>query len=633
MAMSRRPIGAPLGQMLLLQGSVSHELLSEALAMQVRERLRLGEALVSLGVSEPTVWSALATQLGARLTDLDHHWVDASLANDLDARDAVKHRVIPIRRTRDAVVVVMADLRDQRARDFVEARLGVRVVAKLATPAAIQRKQESVYREQLEQFASALLQSNAPEYSAHITLSSPQKLVLAGVVVAAIALAVIFRGVFLIGVAAGMIALYAAVVVFRVYIMVRGARSEELIKVSRREIDALTDLPVYTILLPLYREAGVLPQLIRACMELEYPASKLDIKLLLEEDDVETREIVRWTTLPHNFDVLVVPAQGPRTKPKACNYGLQFARGDYCVILDAEDIPEPDQLKKALVVFRRSGTSVGCVQAKLNYYNPKQNVITKWFTLEYTSWFDFFLPGLVELRLPVPLGGSSNHFRTQLLRDLGAWDPNNVTEDADLGMRLHRGGYQTALMDSVTLEEANSDFVNWMRQRSRWGKGYLISWLVLMRHPRALVHDVGWRSAAAMTLTLGGTFGVGLLNLVVWLMTALWILAQFDIIAYLFPNPIYYIGMVELVFGNFFFVYMNVWAANYRDSHDLTHAGLVAPFYWLMASLAMVKSGVQTLSRPTFWEKTVHGLFETTESPAVELVGTPARVSSEAPVD
>src|SRR5207302_6827414 len=276
-------------------------------------------------------------------------------------------------------------------------------------------------------------------------------------------------------------------------------------------------------------------------------------------------------------------------KPKACNYGLQFARGEYCVIYDAEDIPEPLQIKKALAVFRRSGSEIGCVQAKLNYYNPQQNVITRWFSLEYTSWFDFFLPGLVDLGLPVPLGGSSNHFPTRLLRDLGAWDPNNVTEDADLGMRLHRAGYQTALMDSVTLEEANSDFVNWMRQRSRWGKGYLISWLVLMRHPVLLRRDVGWRATAAMTLTLGGTFGVGLLNLMVWLLTTLWILAQFNFIAYLFPTGIYYVGMIELLFGNFFFMYMNLWAAHYHKSFDLTHAGMVTPFYWLMASLAMVK--------------------------------------------
>jgi cellulose synthase/poly-beta-1,6-N-acetylglucosamine synthase-like glycosyltransferase len=394
-------------------------------------------------------------------------------------------------------------------------------------------------------------------------------------------------------------------------------------------MDSLTNLPVYTILCPLYRDAGVLPQLVKACSELDYPAAKLDIKLLLEEDDVETLEVVKETALPKNFEVLVVPAEGPRTKPKACNYGLQFARGDYVVIYDAEDIPEPAQLKKALTIFRRQDIGIGCVQAKLNYYNPKQNPITRWFSLEYTSWFDFFLPGLVELGLPVPLGGSSNHFPTHLLRDLGGWDPNNVTEDADLGMRLHRAGYQTALMDSTTLEEANSDFVNWMRQRSRWGKGYFISWLVLMRHPRLLLRDVGWRGWVSSALTLGGTFGVALLNLLVWMMTLLWVLAQFDIIAYLFPPAIYYIGMVELLFGNFFFLYMGIWCAAHRRDYDLTHAALFAPVYWLMASIAMIKAAIQAVSRPTFWEKTVHGLFETGNvKAAAEIMGRAAEAEA-----
>jgi len=543
-------------------------------------------------------------------------------SRELNAREAIKHRILPLRRAAGKAIVAMADPNDRRARDYAEVWLRMRVVPKLATPAAIRRRQESVYRGQLEQVSSALLQAHAPEYSAHVTLTRPQKVALMFTGIALIALAVLMRGQFFIAVSGAIITLYAAVVMFRMYVTVRGARSEELIKVSRQEIDALTDLPVYTILLPLYREAGVLPQLLKACEELDYPAAKLDIKLLLEEDDTETLEVMTQIQLPPNFDVLVVPAEGPRTKPKACNYGLQFARGEYCVIFDAEDIPASDQLKKALAVFRRSGQHIGCVQAKLNYYNPSQNAITKWFSLEYTAWFDFFLPGLVDLGLPVPLGGSSNHFPTRLLRELGAWDPNNVTEDADLGMRLHRAGFQTALMDSVTLEEANSDFINWMRQRSRWGKGYFISWLVLMRHPLKLRRDVGWRGLISMHLTLGGTFGVALLNLLVWLLTLLWILAQFDIIAYLFPSGIYYIGMLELLFGNFFFLYMSVWAAHHRKSYDLTHAALVSPLYWLMASLAMIKAGMQAVSKPTFWEKTVHGLFKPIEgAPSVELVG------------
>jgi len=626
---SRSTVEKPLGQLLLASGDINKDALDHGLAEHYKQGIPLGEALVLTGMArQDQVWNALAQQWGIGVTKLEHHWVDPALANDLSAGEAISHRVLPLRRTKDAVVVAMADPRDHRALLYVESTLKLRVIPRLALPDEIRTAQRRVYRHQLVQESSALLHSKAPEYSAHITFTAPQKYALFLIGVLALVGLILMGSNFFILLMGLIIILYAGAVMFRTYVTVRGSKYEDLMRVNQRELDALTDLPVYTILCPLYREAGVLPQLVKACTELDYPASKLDIKLLLEEDDVETLEIVEATSLPPSFQVLVVPAEGPRTKPKACNYGLQFARGDYTVIYDAEDIPDPDQLKKAIAVFRRSGVEIGCVQAKLNYYNPKQNVLTRWFSLEYTSWFDFFLPGLVDVGLPVPLGGSSNHFPTKLLRDIGAWDPNNVTEDADLGMRLHRAGYQTALMDSTTLEEANSDFVNWMRQRSRWGKGYFISWIVLMRHPVVLFKDLGWRGWVSSALTLGGTFGIALLNLLVWMLTILWVLAQFEVIGYLFPPTIYYVGMVELLFGNFFFLYMGIWCAAHRKDWYLTHAALFAPFYWLMASVAMIKAGTQTISKPTFWEKTVHGLFETgaVKQPAVELVG--AGVSS-----
>jgi cellulose synthase/poly-beta-1,6-N-acetylglucosamine synthase-like glycosyltransferase len=607
-----------LGQLLLERGTIGQADLDRALLVQQEEGLLIGRALVATGTPQSDVWAALSSQRGVPMLRLEHRWIDSSLANRLDVAEAVKRRVLPLRTAAGAAIVAMEDPWNHGNVAYVERCLGMRVQPRLATPASIRERQEKVYRRQLEQVSSGFLEAEAPEYSAHFTLSRGQRIVLWVTGLLALNLLVVMRGNFFIALAGALVALYAAVVTFRICVIVQGARSEDLISVSREEIDALRNLPVYTILLPLYRESGVLPQLIAACRALEYPPAKLDIKLLLEEDDSATLAVVRDTDLPPSFEVLLVPAEGPRTKPKACNYGLQFARGDYCVIFDAEDIPASDQLKKALVVFRRSGPHVGCVQAKLNYYNPEQNAITKWFALEYTSWFDFFLPGLVALGLPVPLGGSSNHFPTQLLRDLGAWDPNNVTEDADLGMRLHRAGYQTALMDSVTLEEANSDFINWMRQRSRWGKGYFISWLVVMRHPWRLLRDVGLRATVSMQLTLGGTFGVALLNLVVWLLTLLWVLAQFNIIAYLFPTWIYYAGMIEMLFGNFFFLYMGLWAAQHRGTYTLNHAALLTPLYWLMASVAMIKAGMQTVRKPHYWEKTVHGLFEfpaTTASP------------------
>lgn len=623
----------PLGQLLLQRGVLTRDELARGLIAHRAERVRLGEALVSTGAAtQDEVWQGLAEQRGIELIDLEHHWVDPGLANEVVAADAIARQLLPLRVGGGAAIVATVDPQDSSALDYAAELLGMRVVPLMVSPSVLRRRQEAVYRQQLTQHSSGLLQAFAPQSSAHITLTLAQKrwLLIAGVV--AVLLLILMRSTFFIAVAGAIITLYAAVVLFRGFVTIRGARSIDLIKVPREEVDALTEFPVYTILCPLYREAGVLPQLLKACGDLEYPRGKLDIKLLLEEDDEETLAVVREAHLPPYFDIVVVPADGPRTKPKACNYGLQFARGEYCVIYDAEDIPAPDQLKQVLAVYKRSALDIGCVQAKLNYYNPRQNLMTKWFSLEYTAWFDFFLPGLMDLGLPIPLGGSSNHFPTHLLRSLGAWDPNNVTEDADLGMRLHRAGYQTLLLDSETLEEANSDFVNWMRQRSRWGKGYFITWLVAMRQPRGLAHDVGWRSLAAIQLTLGGTFGVALLNLLAWMLLLLWILAQFDFIAYLFPNGIYYIGMIELIFGNFFFLYLGIWSASHRRTYDLLHASLLTPVYWLMASLAMLKACIQLATRPTFWEKTVHGLFETTvpELPQPPLAAPAIVAGSEA---
>ena len=633
-----RASGMRIGHLLLRDGAIDRHQLGEALATQRADGRPLGEILVSMGaLSERGLWRNLGVQWGASLGDLTNHWIDIVLARRIDSAQSIRHRLLPLRATRDSAIVAMADPFDRAAVSYVERRLAMRIIPVLAAPSAIRAAQIRVYGDEILDTSIDALHTAMPEASARVVITKDQKVAAGLAALSLVVLAFVFGGPFFIACAAAVISLYALVVGFRTWVIVRGAKYDGVVHVSESEMSELTDLPIYTILCPLYKEAGVLPQLVKACSDLDYPSHLLDVKLLLEADDVETIEVVNNSALPPYFDAIVVPAVGPRTKPKACNYGLQFARGEYVVIFDAEDIPEPDQLKKALATFRRSASDVGCVQARLNFYNPKQNILTGWFTLEYSSWFDFFLPGLVSLGMPVPLGGSSNHFPTKLLLELNAWDPENVTEDADLGMRLHRAGYRTLIVDSTTYEEANSDFVNWIKQRSRWGKGYAISWIVQMRHPRTLYRQLGFKSFLSLQLTLGGTFGVALLNLGVWFLTLLWILAQFAFIQYLFPTYIYYIGMVELLLGNAFFVYIGLWSAQHRKNWYLNRVALAAPLYWLMMSIAMVKATLQIITKPTYWEKTVHGLFTTpshaTLEPALELVGSGAdrdRVAAEA---
>jgi cellulose synthase/poly-beta-1,6-N-acetylglucosamine synthase-like glycosyltransferase len=404
--------------------------------------------------------------------------------------------------------------------------------------------------------------------------------------------------------------LYFAALIYRLAAYWLSLGNPEIVVVSDEEALSVRDdeLPVYTILVPAYREPTVIASLIERLSLLEYPADKLDIRLLLEQDDLETISAAEKANPGPQFTIVRVPHSEPKTKPKACNIGLQGARGEYVTIFDAEDRPERLQLRRAVVGFRRLDASVACLQAKLSYYNSEQNLLTSWFTIEYAMWFSFLLPGLVVQRGPLPLGGTSNHFRGEILREVGGWDPYNVTEDADLGIRLARRGYETRVLDSTTMEEANSDVINWVKQRSRWYKGYLQTWLVHTRQPVRLRRELGWRGFVGFNLFVLGTPLLSLINPVFWALTAVWFLVHPLVIVALFPAWLYYLGLTVMVLGNFTLFFTWIVSARIAGSRKLVLAALLVPFYWAMMSLAVIKAAVQLISAPSFWEKTVHGL-------------------------
>ncbi|WP_069803568.1 glycosyltransferase [Thermogemmatispora onikobensis] len=370
------------------------------------------------------------------------------------------------------------------------------------------------------------------------------------------------------------------------------------------------DWPRYTILCPLYREAAVVGQMVTALRALDYPRDRLEILLLTEEDDLETRAALKQLALPAHFRVLVVPRGYPRTKARACNYGLLHARGDYLVIYDAEDIPDPLQLKKAVLTFAQHDHSLACVQARLNCYNPSQNLLTRLFTAEYSLWFDLVLPGLQRLGLPLPLGGTSNHFRVSVLRAVGGWDAFNVTEDCDLGLRLFQHGFKTVILDSTTYEEANSRLSNWLRQRSRWIKGYMQTYLVYMRHPLAYWHERRWRELCSVQLVIGASAASLLVNPLVWALSLFYVCTAGRYQAFyhlLFPGPILYAGAFCLIFGNFFHLYLNLLALLHRRYYGLVPWALLMPCCWLLDSLAAYLALAELLIRPHYWQKTLHG--------------------------
>ena len=378
------------------------------------------------------------------------------------------------------------------------------------------------------------------------------------------------------------------------------------------------DLPVITILVPLRDEEKTLPILINALENLDYPFDKLDIKFLLEEDDPTTQTALQNLSLPAHFQPITVPNIGPRTKPKACNFGLYEARGTITVIYDAEDRPEPDQLRKVANGFLNTEDNVICLQAQLSYYNSDENWLTRLFTLEYALWFDCLLPALEKLRVPIPLGGTSNFFLTEKLIEIGGWDPYNVTEDADLGLRLAARGYRTAIIDSTTYEEANCRPHNWIRQRSRWMKGYMQTTCVHLRQPGQFIQQVGIWPYLGMQLFVAGNVISALVNPILWCLFLIWQFTHHGAIARIFPGILLELNLIALLIGNLFFVYLSILAPLKRGLLHLSPTAILTPFYWVMMAWAAYRALWQLIFNRFYWEKTDHGISNATQRQASE---------------
>ncbi len=368
-------------------------------------------------------------------------------------------------------------------------------------------------------------------------------------------------------------------------------------------------LPVYSILVPLYREAAVVPHLVAALQALDYPPEKLDIKLVVEVDDMQTRTAIAQATLPPHMEEIAVPAIGPRTKPKALDLALAFTRGSHVCIFDAEDHPEPDQLRRALVAFR-SGPKVGCVQARLRADNGAESWISGQFAAEYAAQFDVLLPVLSALDLPILLGGTSNHFRRDVLESVGAWDPFNVTEDADLGIRLARAGWRTRIIASSTFEEAPISWQAWLGQRTRWMKGWMQTLLVHGRTPRTLLRELGLRSTLALGLLTIGPFASAFTH-PLFLGLLMYDLSQ-GVIGLPHDTPLAVaasaLSYTTLLAGTLGAAMAMAEGMRRRGQKlDWRIIGTI-PFYWLFVTLATCNALMDLLRRPFYWAKTEHGV-------------------------
>jgi cellulose synthase/poly-beta-1,6-N-acetylglucosamine synthase-like glycosyltransferase len=379
-------------------------------------------------------------------------------------------------------------------------------------------------------------------------------------------------------------------------------------------------MPRYTILVALYRERLALPGLIRALDALDYPKDQLEIMFLVEDQDTETAQALSVLSPPPHMHIVTVPPGIPRTKPRALNHGLLLATGHFLVVYDAEDRPHPLQLREAVTAFMCAPSELACLQAPLRAYNARETWISGQWALEYLVHFQRLVPALARMKLPVPLGGTSNHFRIHALRDSGGWDPWNVTEDADLGIRFARRGLRTGVIESGTLEEAPTRLGAWTAQRSRWFKGHAQTWLVAMRNPVGLLRELGPGGFLVLQLSLLGTVLSGLLHgtLALWFLAGL-LVPGLDATA---------LDIVVLCAG----LGVNFWAAceGARQSpHRLLALILTQPFYWPLHTPAALRALYGLIRRPHYWVKTEHGVSEIQGEPVrpayVPLSGEPRR--------
>ncbi|EIM28746.1 glycosyltransferase [Microvirga lotononidis] len=374
-------------------------------------------------------------------------------------------------------------------------------------------------------------------------------------------------------------------------------------------------LPVYTIIAALYREKRVAATLIQALSRLDYPAAKLDIKLVLESDDRETLDALRAVDLPGNMEIVVAPKGEPRTKPRALNVALPLARGRFTVIYDAEDVPDPGQLRLAVARFARLPPQVACLQARLTIDNTDDSWLTRLFTIEYAALFDVFNPGLAEIGSPIPLGGTSNHFRTSVLKAVHGWDAWNVTEDADLGLRLARLGYEVRDLPSSTLEEAPVTLGSWMRQRTRWMKGFVQTATTHSRRPWVLLRQLGvWRCYGALVLTWGIVLSALFYPLFSVLFLAEWFSGTTRLYASRWDTVAWFYSLTLFLSGTAAIMIPALVALHSRRLWRLWPWLPLLPFYYGLVSIAAWR-GLWELATATFrWNKTSHGHARTSRA-------------------
>lgn len=597
-----------LGEILQRQGAIAQSDLKRGLALRAKSSAPLGEVLRSEGLITPaTLTTALARQDGRLAIDLDRFPPDPTLCEGMNPRHLLRLGLLPWRWVDARLVCVIAAPQDIERAKAMLPHSAPQVTFALAERAQIDQQIARVFGDQLAGFAAERCPSEMSCRTwAGPGASLPRWLTLGGLVGAAAIAPLATLALVLVWIAI----MNAVTTLLRAVALVDSLGPTKRPKRYAQKAPAPLPpggLPVVSVLVPLFDEDLTLQHLLDALDRQTYPKALLDVVFVLEEDDYKTPLVLAQIGLPPWARMVTMPAAPLRTKPRAMNYALEFCRGSVIGIYDAEDRPEPDQLSRIVDHLGGSPAEVGCVQGYLDFYNPRQNWLARCFTIEYAIWFRVLLGGLQRLGVPIPLGGTTVFFRRSALEAVGAWDAHNVTEDADLGMRLARFGYCTEMVPTTTLEEANCMPGAWIKQRSRWLKGYAMTWVTHMRHPRALWRDLGPRGFFGFQVLLLGGLTAYLATPLFW---GIWLgwwgfglpLEQWA------PPQVWWAFFSSMILGQAVMLTVAVRAVWARKRGHLIPWIILLPIYWPLGAVAAYRAVVEMFTKPFHWSKTTHGL-------------------------
>lgn len=603
-----------LGAVLQRQGLATAEELRAGLAAQDQWDARLGEVLqIAAGFSEDALVDALRDQWQTGPLDLLTDTPDIDLLRKMKTQDCLRDGIMPWRRIGGATVIAAVFPDDYIARkDELEALFGPTMLAIVPATAI----KECLSR-QCAPHLNTRAEGRVPEERScrawqHQSFLSICLMSIAALMTFGITFTSLFIT-FLTLITLGLLGLMTGLKLLATLRLMRADPAKTGAEVIHLVPTAPEKLPKVSLLVPLYHEQDIAELLVKRLSALNYPPALLDICLVVEHDDAITQATLARTDLPQWFQIVRVPAGSVRTKPRALNYALDFCTGSIVGVYDAEDSPDPDQIDLVVQRFQDAPADVACLQGRLAYYNSDYNFLARCFSIEYATWFGGMLPGIAKLGLVVPLGGTTLFFRREILEEIGAWDAHNVTEDADLGLRLARHGYRTELIDTTTWEEANCRTLPWIRQRSRWLKGYAMTYATHMRDPVKLWQDLSPRQFFGVQLMFAGTLLQALLAPLLWSWWPMMLGAPHIVKAHL-SHP-----MILTIGGAMLLAEVLSWIVSFSALRRMQVKGLKRWVPWMniynmLATFAMYKALFEMAVCPFYWDKTRHGVSGLTAS-------------------